>query len=259
MTYTKRFYSRKSIRLREYDYSQQGLYFITICTQNRSCLFGSIDHGSIMLYDSGKMIENQWLQMPQRFPNIVLHEYIIMPNHIHVILEIVPTVGATLVVALDNKNVVALDNKGMITHNNKTMITHENTNCNHNTNINTHDNKTMVINESMNPHGNAHKNIFTQNQKYQPDQLWQPHINQLGQPQGIAPTITIGDIIGAFKSITTHEYIRGVTNKHWKPFDGKLWQRNYYEHIIRNEQSYLRIVEYIIQNPNKWKDDRFYF
>jgi len=173
-----------------------------------------------MLNDSGIIVQDQWLRMPQRFPNIVLHEYIIMPNHIHVILEIVSTVGAPLVVALDNKN------------------------------IDTHDNKTMVANEYMNPHGYAHKNIFTQNQKYQSEQL--------GQPQGIAPTNTIGDIIGAFKSITTHEYIRGVTNKHWKPFDGKLWQRNYYEHIIRNEQSYLRIMEYIIQNPNRWKDDRFY-
>ena len=198
MTYTQRFYSRKSIRLRGYDYSHQGLYFITICTQNRACLFGSIANDSMLLDESGKMVQNQWLQMTKRFTNIVLHEYIIMPNHIHVILEIVSTVGAPLVVALDNKN------------------------------IDTHDNKTMVANEYMNPHGYAHKNIFTQNQKYQseqlgqpkPNQLGQPHLKQLGQPQGIAPTNTIGDIIGAFKSITTHEYIRGVTNNHWKPYYG---------------------------------------
>ncbi len=59
MTYTQRFYSRKSIRLRGYDYSQQGLYFITICTQNRACLFGFIEHSSMMLNDSGKMVQNQ--------------------------------------------------------------------------------------------------------------------------------------------------------------------------------------------------------
>ncbi len=80
-----------------------------------------------------------------------------------------------------------------------------------------------------------------------------------GQPQGIAPTgKTVGDMIGAFQSIVTVEYIRGVKNNNWQPFDGKLWQRNYWEHIIRNEQSYQRISEYIINNPSKWKEDTFY-
>ena len=82
---------------------------------------------------------------------------------------------------------------------------------------------------------------------------------QKGQPQGIAPTTkTIGDIMNAFKSITTVEYIRGVKNSGWKPFDGKLWQRNYYEHIIRNEKSYETISEYILNNPAKWQNDKFY-
>ena len=68
----------------------------------------------------------------------------------------------------------------------------------------------------------------------------------------------MGDILGAFQSIVTVEYIRGVKNKKWKPFDGKLWQRNYWEHIIRNEKSYNTISEYIKNNPKKWNDDKFY-
>jgi len=82
-----------------------------------------------------------------------------------------------------------------------------------------------------------------------------------GQPQGIAPTTklkTVGDIVGAFQSITTVEYIRGVKQLEWQPFDGKLWQRNYYEHIIRDERSFHRISEYIINNPKNWKDDKFH-
>jgi putative transposase len=80
-----------------------------------------------------------------------------------------------------------------------------------------------------------------------------------GQPQGIAPTgTTIGEMVGAFQSIVTVEYIRGVKFLGWKPFNGKLWQRNYYEHIIRNEQSHQTISEYIINNPTKWKNDKFY-
>ena len=79
-----------------------------------------------------------------------------------------------------------------------------------------------------------------------------------GQPQGIAPTKTIGDMMDAFKSITTVEYIRGVKNLGWQPFNGKIWQRNYYEHIIRDEQSYQTISNYIINNPTKWAEDKFY-
>jgi hypothetical protein len=69
---------------------------------------------------------------------------------------------------------------------------------------------------------------------------------------------TIGDVMDWFKTMTTNEYIRGVKNLGWPPFDRKLWQRNYYEHIIRDEQSYERIAEYIISNPAKWQDDKLF-
>ncbi|MDI9311558.1 MAG: transposase, partial [Limnohabitans sp.] len=65
-------------------------------------------------------------------------------------------------------------------------------------------------------------------------------------------------VVQWFKTMTTNEYIRGVKNLGWPPFDGKLWQRNYYEHIIRNKQSYQTISKYINNNPAKWADDKFY-
>ena len=65
-------------------------------------------------------------------------------------------------------------------------------------------------------------------------------------------------MVGAFQSITTVEYIRGVKTKNWKPFDKKIWQRNYWEHIIRNENSYNTITEYIKNNPDNWDNDKFY-
>ncbi|OIN83946.1 transposase IS200 like family protein [Francisella sp. TX07-6608] len=70
----------------------------------------------------------------------------------------------------------------------------------------------------------------------------------------VAPT-TLSDIIGAFKSLTTNAYINGVKTKNWQPFDKRLWQRNYYEHIIRNEKSYNEIIKYIQLNPLKWELD----
>ena len=96
MSYNPEIHKRKSIRLKGYDYSQAGLYFITICCQNREHLFGEIKNGEMILNDAGQMIENEWLNLKNRFPTIELHEYITMPNHFHGILEIV---RATLVVA----------------------------------------------------------------------------------------------------------------------------------------------------------------
>jgi putative transposase len=187
MLYNTNHHHRKSIRLKEYDYSQAGLYFITICVQNRLCLFGNVVDGKMILNNPGIMIENEWFKLPQRFPNVQLHECVVMPNHFHAIIEIV--VGATLVVA--------------------------------------------------------------QNDMMQTIQ---------GQPQGIAPTKpkTVGDMVGAFQSIVTVEYIHGVKHLGWQSFIGKLWQRNYWEHIIRNEQSYQRIAEYIINNPQNWDNDKLY-
>ncbi|RLD82224.1 MAG: hypothetical protein DRJ10_05265 [Bacteroidetes bacterium] len=67
MTYNPKIHHRRSIRLKGYDYSQKGLYFITICVKNRTCLFGNITNGKMNLNDAGKMIKNQWLVLPERF------------------------------------------------------------------------------------------------------------------------------------------------------------------------------------------------
>ena len=72
---------------------------------------------------------------------------------------------------------------------------------------------------------------------------------------GTRPAPTLGDMVGAFESITTNAYIRGVKQRRWPPFPGKLWQRNYHDRIIRDEDELNRIREYIIYNPVKWSDD----
>ena len=227
--YNPNIHHRKSIRLKGYDYSQAGLYFITICCQNRIYRFGQIENGAMQLNDAGKLIETEWLNLKIRFPNINLHEYVVMPNHFHAILEI--TVGATLVVAQNNITVAQ-------------------------------NNNTVAQNNRQPPSVQLGQPHYVQLGQPQSIQTGQPQSIQTGQPQGIAPTgatnKTVGDILDAYKSITTVEYIRGVKTLGWQPFDGKLWQRNYHEHIIRNEQSFQRISDYIINNPAKWTDDKFY-
>ena len=211
MPYNPNKHHRRSIRLKGYDYSQAWLYFITICVQDRKCLFGNIVNGEMILNDAGKMADNEWVKIPERFTNVQLHEQIVMPNHFHAIMEIV---GATLVVAQNNESVIR-DNES-------------------------------VDDEQGQPQGIAQNNESVDDEQ--------------GQPQGIAPTKpkTVGDIVGAFQSIVTVEYIHGVKQLGWQWFNGKLWQRNYWEHIIRDEQSYRHISKYIISNPKNWVGDKFY-
>ncbi|RLC10452.1 MAG: hypothetical protein DRI24_20295 [Deltaproteobacteria bacterium] len=76
---------RRSIRLPGYDYSRSGAYYVSICTKNRKCLFGDIVSQEMVLNDAGRMVTTVWNELPQRFSNIELIEYVIMPNHIHAI------------------------------------------------------------------------------------------------------------------------------------------------------------------------------
>ncbi len=92
MKYNSDIHHRRSIRLKDYDYSQMGLYFITFCTQNRLCLFGEIVDRNMVLNESGKIAEKCLLAIPDHFPHSKLDQFIVMPNHIHCIIEI--TVGA---------------------------------------------------------------------------------------------------------------------------------------------------------------------
>jgi hypothetical protein len=79
-----------------------------------------------------------------------------------------------------------------------------------------------------------------------------------GRPQRVAPTyddVSLPEIVGRFKSLTTNRYIRGVKDYNWPRFESRLWQRNYYEHIIRNEREYQGIADYIFSNPQNWEKD----
>ena len=77
---------RKQLRLNDFDYSGGGYYFITICTKNKTAFFGKIENEEIILNKNGKVAEKYWGQIPEHYQNVVLDEYIIMPNHIHGIL-----------------------------------------------------------------------------------------------------------------------------------------------------------------------------
>ena len=227
-------HQRKSLRLKGYDYTQVGLYFITICTQHRAHLFGNINNGEMILNDAGNMISKWYYELENKFPDIKCYEMITMPNHFHCIIENVGTVGADLRVCPDND-------------------------------------KPQIINERRNDIMGNQRDILSGNQ----------HGNTMGGRRGLTHnpsnitgerpgniTGERGDITGEhagsplhrvvqwFKTMSTNEYIRGVKNLGWPPFNGKLWQRNYWEHIIRNQNDYQSIANYIIQNPHNWDNDK---
>lgn len=81
--YNSDIHHRRSIRLQGYDYRQAGAYFVTICAQNRACLFGEIVNDTMQLNDAGIMLARHWQILPQRFTNIRLDAFVVMPNHIH--------------------------------------------------------------------------------------------------------------------------------------------------------------------------------
>jgi hypothetical protein len=79
---------RKPQRLRNYNYTQNGMYFVTICTQDRLNLFGQIENGNLILNNAGKMVFHKFGEMPKVYPDISIDKFIVMPNHLHAILVI---------------------------------------------------------------------------------------------------------------------------------------------------------------------------
>jgi len=186
MPYDPNKHHRRSIRLKGYDYSQAGAYFVTMCAQHRELLF--------ITDDVIDMIQRWWDKLPEKFPGVETDAFVIMPNHVHGII----VVG---------------------------------------------------VNPRVDP-----------NPRDDPDSGQTrgsaPTIDRVGVNPRVDPSPTLGEMIQWFKTMTTNEYIRGVKTLNWTPFPGKLWQRNYYEHIIRSEIELNAIRQYIINNPLKWEQDR---
>ena len=167
-------YSRRSIRLKGYDYSSAGAYFVTICTQNRECLFGEVVDEEMSINEIGTIVQAEWMRTADIRSNVLTDQFIIMPNHIH---------GIWYLIERD-------DGRGVLQY------------------------------------------ATTESQFRSPSQ-------------------TIGAIVRGFKSAATKQIneSRGTPGK-------PVWQRNYFERVIRDEDELNRIREYIIYNPLKWADEQ---
>jgi putative transposase len=179
---------RRSIRLQGYDYSQPNMFFVTLCAYERNCLFGEALNNTVHLNEAGKVVKQYWLQIPEHFPQVVLDEFIIMPNHIHGILS-----------------------------------------------IEERDDKSPPV--GANNYSPAEKDISSLDVK---------------TPSRIKGTSkTVGSIVRGFKIGVTKWFKENLNVS-------SVWQRNYYEHIIRVEEDLDKIREYIIANPLNWEKDEEY-
>ena len=244
---------RRSIRLKGYDYSTEGLYFVTICTQNRECLFGEIKNNEMILNDAGRMVEKWYNKTQDKFPDIICHEMIIMPNHFHCIWENVGLHGASAVGAdpcvrpvtnnvqpiENNVQPIGLNNKHVVDEGGHVGVPQ------YDTDLDTPNN--IIIDKHGGDEGGHTGPPLRVNDILDDSDLVE---NTTGSP--------LSSVVQWFKTMSTNEYIRGVNQLGWPPFDRKLWQRNYYEHIIRDDVSLQTIAYYIINNPAQWQDDKFY-
>jgi len=178
---------RRSIRLKGFDYSRPGAYFLNICAQERMCLFGRVIDGHMELNDAGRMVARWWDELNRKFPTVRTDLSIVMPNHLHGIILIVETDPCV---------------------------------------------RPDVKDASVGA-----------------DLCVRP------REEGAHAGAPLPEIVQWFKTMTTNDYIRGVRNMGWMPFPGRLWQRNYYERIIRDEDELNEKQQYIIDNPRRWSED----
>ena len=185
LKYDSLIHHRHTIRLKNYDYSTCGAYFITICTQDRENLFGEIIVGAdlvsaqiteVALNHAGRMVEDIYDEIVNSYDDVFSDKFVVMPNHFHCILF---TRRAGI--------------------------------------------------------GSQRDRADTRS----------------------APT-KIGEVIQAFKSRTTVEYVRNVKSGFYPAFNRRVWQRNYFDHIIRNEDEHRRIRHYIDNNPANWLEDCYF-
>jgi putative transposase len=193
---------RRSIRLQNYDYARGGWYFVTICVNERCCLFGNITDDVMRLNDAGAMTHRWFIESENKFSNLQCDAFVCMPNHVHFIVantgkpEHQQTAGADLCVR-----------------------------------------PSPFESSSESLHKNEHTDSAQQGE-------------HTGSP--------LQKIVQWYKTMTTNEYIRRVKKDNWPKFRGRLWQRNYWEHVIRSEQELCEIREYIRNNPARWATDYLY-
>ena len=228
MPYNSNIHHRRSIRLKRYDYTQRGAYFVTICTHQRNCLFGEIVDGEIKLNTNGEIARGSWLSIPRHFKNVELDEFVIMPNHLHgiIIIESSEVVGEALANQDFSQSFSEVAGEALANQDFSQSFSE-------------------VAGEAL-----ANQD-FSQQQNLS-SQCFAPTVytGETIKINGTKPQ-SLAAITQNYKSVSTRQI-----NRMNKAKGNVIWQRNYYEHIIRNEEALNNIREYIVNNSINWVKDQ---
>ncbi len=313
---------RRSIRLKGYDYARPGIYFVTICVQNRECLFGNVVQGEMQLNAAGEMVVRWFAQLENKFATVQCDASICMPNHVHFVvhnrgssvdgidvgadLRVCPvsnahqrllqpgrTHGSAPTGAIDDGTGVGADLRVCpVSNDHQRLLQSGRTHGSAPTGTND-DGTGVGADLCVCPVSNAHQRLLQPGRTHGsaptranddgtgvgadlrvcPVSNGHQRLLQPGRTHGSAPTganddrtgvgadlcvcpVPLSQIVQWFKTMTTNEYIRGIKQKDWPRFSGKLWQRNYWEHIVRDQSEWDRIRDYIHNNPAQWDQDR---
>jgi REP element-mobilizing transposase RayT len=186
MKYDPEKHHRRSVRLKGYDYSLSGAYFITICTKDRECLFGQINTGEMILNEYGDIVQKYLEHLPERFSNMQFDIHVILPNHIHGII---------------------------------------------------------IINDNCRGEVFSPPDMSTPLHRYEPQKKG-------GKTPPLRREPTLGNIIAYFKYQTT------VKINEIRDTFCPIWQRNYYERVIRNDLELSKFRKYVQNNPLQWDIDK---
>ena len=211
-------------------------------------MFGEIKNGEMYLNDAGRMVEKWYWELENKYPDKKCREMVVMPNHFHCIIENVKT---------DEYGDDGMD-APPYTSAPPRIDAHVGTSLRGRPEPTNEGGRPEPTNDGERP------DSTNDGGRSQPTKIWndlnhssENQNNPYGSDNQKIKS-PLGEAVGWFKTMTTNAYIRGVKNNQWKRFNKRLWQRNYYEHIIRSPKAYERISKYIIENPLKWRDDKFY-
>ena len=211
--------NRRSIRLKRFDYSSKGAYFITVCVKDHKCVFGRIAESKMELNAFGMIAWNEWKKTGELRPDIEIDPFVIMPNHLHGIITIT---GRGTLPRAQNHNEI---NAGTLQR------------APTNTNDESFDNNAGTL-----PRAQNHDEINAGTLQRAPTT-----VETFGMPR----SGSLSTIVRLFKATTTKmiNILRGTPG-------AEFWQRNYYERVVRNESELNNIRQYIVCNPSQWRHDR---
>jgi len=221
-------FKTESMRLKKWDYSQNGFYFVTICTNNHQLFFGDVEKSGTEYFPTfemklspiGKLAQKYWLEITKHFSNVKLDEFVIMPNHLHGIIEICENVvidKEVCRVAID-RDLIQGELCGDMNANRDAMNRAS-------TDIKMDSISTDIKKDCISEGGATGKN------------------NPMGKN-------SLGKVIRWYKGRCTFEINKIIENKNFS------WQSKYYDHIVRDENSLNEIRKYIVDNPAKWDLDK---